>query len=55
MIEELLSDENNFVIARNAFQYNQESRIEEEVVYETDLTRAGRDTHMIMRYEYEMY
>ncbi len=55
IIEELLSDENNFVIARNAFQYNQESRIEEEVVYETDLTRAGRDTHMIMRYEYEMY
>ncbi len=55
VIEELLSDENNFVIARNAFEYTDDGRIAEEVVYETDLTRAGRDTHMIMRYEYELY
>lgn len=53
--EELLADENNFVIARNAFHYNEDGRVEEEVVYETDLTRAGRDTHMIMRYEYELF
>jgi len=55
IIEELLSDENNFVIARNAFHYNEAGRVEEEVVYETDLTRAGRDTHMILRYEYELF
>jgi hypothetical protein len=55
VIEEQLSDENNFVIARNAFEYTDDGRISEEVVYETDLTRAGRDTHMIMRYEYELY
>lgn len=55
IIEELLSDENNFVIARNAFHYNEDGRVEEEVVYETDLTRAGRDTHMILRYEYELF
>lgn len=53
VIEELLSDENNFVISRNAFQYDEKGRVAEEVLYETDLTRAGRDTHMIMRYEYE--
>jgi hypothetical protein len=53
--EEQLSDENNFVIARNAFEYTDDGRIAEEVVYETDLTRAGRDTHMIMRYEYELF
>jgi hypothetical protein len=53
--EEQLSDENNFVIARNAFEYTEDGRIAEEVVYETDLTRAGRDTHMIMRYEYELF
>jgi hypothetical protein len=55
IIEELLSDENNFVIARNAFHYNEDGRVEEEVVYETDLSRAGRDTHMIMHYEYELF
>jgi len=55
IVEELLADENNFVIARNAFHYNQDGRVEEEVVYETDLTRAGRDTHMILRYEYELF
>jgi len=43
------------VIARNAFHYNEDGRVEEEVVYETDLTRAGRDTHMILRYEYELF
>lgn len=55
VIEEQLADENNFVIARNAFEYTDDGRVAEEVVYETDLTRAGRDTHMIMRYEYELY
>ncbi|MFM7014870.1 MAG: hypothetical protein ACKOX3_00945 [Bacteroidota bacterium] len=54
IIEELLSDENDFVISRNAFGYDDDGRVVEEVLYETDLTRAGRDTHMIMRYEYEL-
>ena len=55
LLEELLSDENNYVISRNAFQYNDDGRVEEEVIYETDLTRAGRDTHMMLRYEYELF
>jgi YD repeat-containing protein len=53
IIEESLSDENNFVISRNRFEFDPEKRLLHETVYETDLTRAGRDTHLSNRYEYE--
>ncbi|CAN5388020.1 hypothetical protein BH11BAC2_BH11BAC2_25740 [soil metagenome] len=53
--EESLSDENGFVISRNRFAYDEGNRLAEETVYETDLTRSGRDTHFSHRYEYEFH
>lgn len=51
--EESLSDENGFVISRNRYEFNDDNMLESETVYETDLTRGGRDTHTGYRYEYE--
>lgn len=51
LVEESLSDENGFVISRKQSAYDDEGQLSEEVVYETDLTRAGRDTHMRHRFE----
>ncbi|MBK9319258.1 MAG: RHS repeat protein [Bacteroidetes bacterium] len=53
--EEALSDGNGFVISRNRMSYDDGGRLLEETVYETDLTRAGRDTHLSSRYEYEFF
>lgn len=53
--EESLSDENGFVISRSRYSYDEEGRVSEETLYETDLTRAGRDTHIANRYSYEFY
>lgn len=55
LAEEALSDENGFVISRNRMEYNEEGQLSDETVYETDLTRAGRDTHLANRYEYEYF
>ena len=52
LIEESLSDENGFVITRSRYVYDENDRPAEETLYETDLTRAGRDTHVVHRYEY---
>ncbi|MBK7965387.1 MAG: hypothetical protein IPK10_08930 [Bacteroidetes bacterium] len=52
VIEESLSDQNDFVISRTRLMYDDEGRISEETIYETDLTRSGRDTHLTNRYEY---
>ncbi len=52
LLEEALSDENGFVITRSRYVYNDKDHVIEETLYETDLTRAGRDTHIIHRYEY---
>ena len=53
--EETLSDENGFVITRSQVEYNEDGRVAEETSYETDLTRTGRDTHFLHRYEYAFY
>ena len=53
LLEETLSDENGFVITRSRNAYDDENRLVEDTMYETDLTRAGRDTHVANRYEYE--
>lgn len=53
--EESLSDENGFVISRNRYTYDEEGRLADETIYETDLTRAGRDTHLLNRYQYEFF
>lgn len=55
LIEETLSDENGFVISRKHTSYDEEGLVSEEIVYETDLTRSGRDTHLAHRYEYELF
>ncbi|MBL7922642.1 MAG: RHS repeat protein [Bacteroidia bacterium] len=55
LTEESLADENGYVISRNRMAYDEEGRLCEETVYETDLTRAGRDTHLSNRYEYEFF
>lgn len=52
VIEESLSDQNDFVISRTRLAYDDEGRIAEETIYETDLTRSGRDTHLSNRFEY---
>ena len=52
LLEEALSYENGFVITRSRYVYNEKDHVIEETLYETDLTRAGRDTHIIHRYEY---
>jgi YD repeat-containing protein len=52
VIEESLSDQNDFVISRTRLSYDDEGRIAEEIIYETDLTRSGRDTHLSNRFEY---
>lgn len=53
VIEESLSDENDFVISRSRYSYDADNQLIEETIYETDLTRSGRDTHYTNRYEYE--
>lgn len=53
--EESLSDENGFVISRSRYSYDEEGRLSDETIYETDLTRAGRDTHLVNRYQYEFF
>jgi YD repeat-containing protein len=53
VVEESLSDENDFVISRTRYDFDDNSRLISETIYETDLTRAGRDTHYSNRYEYE--
>jgi len=53
LVEESLSDENGFVISRTRYDYDDQNRLMNETIYETDLTRAGRDTHYNNRYEYE--
>jgi len=53
--EETLSDENGFVITRTRLEYDEQGRIALETHYETDLTRSGRDTHFLHRYEYVFY
>ncbi len=55
LLEESLSDENGFVISRNRMDYDESGLVVYETVYETDLTRAGRDTHLAHRYEYEFF
>jgi hypothetical protein len=55
LLEEALSDENGFVISRNRMEYDEHGNVLEETVYETDLTRAGRDTHLAHRFEYEFF
>lgn len=55
LTEEALSDENGFVISRNRMEYDNDGRLVEETVYETDLSRSGRDTHLSNRYEYELF
>lgn len=55
LLEESLSDENGFVISRNRLEYDEDGLVSHETVYETDLTRAGRDTHLAHRYEYEFH
>lgn len=52
VIEEALSDQNDFVISRTRLTYDDDGRIAEETIYETDLTRSGRDTHLSNRFEY---
>ena len=52
VIEESLSDQNDFVFSRTRLSYDEDGRIAEETIYETDLTRSGRDTHLSNRYEY---
>ncbi len=52
LVEEALSDENGYVITRSRYVYDEKDHVIEETLYETDLTRAGRDTHLIHRYEY---
>jgi uncharacterized protein RhaS with RHS repeats len=52
VIEESLADQNDFVISRTRLMYDDEGRIAEETIYETDLTRSGRDTHLSNRFEY---
>jgi hypothetical protein len=55
IVEESLSDENGFVISRSNFEYNEKGELIGEIIYETDLTRAGRDTHLSYRYEYSYF
>lgn len=55
LIEESYSDENGFVISRSSFTFNEAGTLISETVYETDLTRAGRDTHISYEYEYEYH
>lgn len=55
LTEEALSDENGFVISRNRYEYDDDNRLIAETVYETDLTRGGRDTHLSHRYDYEYF
>lgn len=55
IVEESLSDENGFVISRSNFEYNENGELIGEIIYETDLTRAGRDTHLSYRYEYSYF
>lgn len=55
LVEETLSDGNGFVISRNRMVYDEEGMVMEETIYETDLTRSGRDTHLSNRYEYEYF
>lgn len=52
VVEESLSDQNDFVISRTRLSYDNDGRIAEETIYETDLTRSGRDTHLSHRFEY---
>ncbi len=52
VIEESLSDQNDFVISRTRLTYDDDGRIAGETIYETDLTRSGRDTHLSNRFEY---
>lgn len=52
LTEETLSDENGFVISRSHYEYDEQNRLIHETIYETDLTRSGRDTHYANRYEY---
>lgn len=55
LLEEALSDEHGFVISRHRMEYSENGLLSEETVYETDLTRAGRDTHLAHRYDYEFF
>jgi len=52
LLEESLSEENGFVITRSRYVYDDKDMVIEETLYETDLTRAGRDTHIVHRFEY---
>ena len=53
LTEETLSDENGMIITRSLYDYDENNRLAADAYYETDLTRAGRDTSMGSRYEYE--
>jgi hypothetical protein len=55
LIEESYSDENGFVISRSSYEFNEDGSLGSETVYETDLTRGGRDTHISYSYEYEYH
>lgn len=55
LLEESLSDDHGFVISRHRMEYDERGVLVHESVYETDLTRAGRDTHLAHRYEYEFF
>jgi hypothetical protein len=53
LTEETLSDENGFVISRKHTVYGENGRVVQETMYETDLTRTGRDSHLAHRFDYE--
>ncbi len=55
LTEESLSDENGMIITRSLHDYDENNRLAADAYYETDLTRAGRDTSLGSRYEYEFY
>lgn len=53
--EELLMDENAFIISRHHWEFDEAGLLSTETIYEADLNRTGRDTHLQHRFEFTDY
>ena len=54
-IEEELYDENNSLVRRTTYEYDEEGILIGDTFFNADLSRGGRDEYTGNRYEYEFY
>ncbi len=55
VVVEDLFDENNTLIRRQTYEYDESDNVLEDTYYQIDVTRSGRDEYTGNRYEYEYF